>query len=160
MEEKENNKIINKKVFENIIIAVILMILFIVINYLYGKVNEEQLKLMMKIVSSVFMGLTIVIFEVAYRKDSGKLAISGIESLVLSCFTLSITYVITVNDFDFNLYILVASYTVAIYYVMKAILIYTKEKKKFLDSLSDIREIVDNKPQKKKATKKKKQEKL
>lgn len=160
MEEKENNKIINKKVFENIIIAVILMILFIVINYLYGKVNEEQLKLMMKIVSSVFMGLTIVIFEVAYRKDSSKLAISGIESLVLSCFTLSITYVITVNDFDFNLYILVASYTVAIYYVMKAILIYTKEKKKFLDSLSDIREIVDNKPQKKKATKKKKQEKL
>lgn len=156
MEEKENNKIINKKVFENIIIAVILMALFIGINYLYGKVNEEQLKLTMKIASSVFMGLTIIIFEVAYRKDSGKLAINGIESLVLSCFILSITYVITVNDFDFNLYILVASYAVSIYYVMKAILIYTKEKKKFLDSLSDIREIVDNKPQKKKATKKKK----
>ena len=35
---------------------------------------------------------------------------------------------IGVNDFDFNLYILVASYVVSIYYVMKAILIYTKEK--------------------------------
>lgn len=156
MDEKENNKIINKKVFENVIIAIILMIYFIVINYLNNILNVEKINLILKIISMVLMTLGIVIFEIAYKKESGKLTINGIEAIIIAAHTLSTSYVVKVNDFYFNNYILVSSYIVSIYYIMKSIIVYTNEKKKYLNSLSDIKEIVNDKPQKKEATKKKK----
>lgn len=158
MDDKENNKLINKKVFENIIIAVILMIYFIGINYLYNYnvLDENKINLVLKVASMVMMSIGIVIFEIAYRKDSGKLAINGIEAIVIAAHTLSVSYVVQVSDLYFDNYILISSYIVSIYYVMKSIFVYTREKKKYLNSLSDIREIVNDKPQKKEATKKKK----
>lgn len=156
MDEKENNKLINKKVFENVIIAIILMIYFIVINYLNDILDYEKVNLILKILSMVIMTVGIIIFEIAYKKDSGKLAINGIEAIIIASHTLSISYVVKVNDFYFNNYILVSSYIISIYYIMKSIMVYTREKKKYLNSLSDIKEIVNDKPQKKEATKKKK----
>ena len=109
-----------------------------------------------KISYTGFIATAIIIFEIAYKKESGKLTINGIEAIIIAAHTLSTSYVVKVNDFYFNNYILVSSYIVSIYYIMKSIIVYTNEKKKYLNSLSDIKEIVNDKPQKKEATKKKK----
>ena len=55
----------------------------------------------------------------------------------------------------FEDYILITSYIFSLYYILKAIIIFTKEKREYLKSLSDIREIVDIKPIKKEAEKRK-----
>ncbi len=157
-EEKENNKIIRKKIFENLIIAIAMMIYFIIINFSYLRMDENILLQGIKVASIVILIFSIIIFEVAYRKDSGRIAINGIEVLVLAIQTLTIWTVINRFKLEFDRYILFSTYAFAIYYILKSIIIYTIEKKKYLDSLSDIHEIVSNEPVKKEAKKRKNKE--
>ena len=157
-DEKENNKIIRNKIFENIIIAIAMTIYFIIINFSYLRMEENILLQGIKIASIIILSLSIAIFEIAYKKDSGRLAINGIEVLVLAIQTLTIWAVINRFKIEFETYILSSTYAFAIYYVLKSIIIYTIEKKKYLDSLSDIHEIVTNKPIKKVAKKRKNKE--
>lgn len=158
MDEKENNKIIRKKIFENLIIAVAMMLYFILINFSYLRMEEDLLLQGIKIASLIILFFSIIIFEVAYHKDSGRIAINGIEILVLAILTLTIRLVTARFKIDFGKYIVYLAYTFTIYYILKSIILYTIEKKKYLDSLSDIHEIVSNEPVKKEAKKRKKKE--
>ena len=97
--------------------------------------------------------------EKAYKKDDTSIALTGVELLVLSIHSLSIMHVINVYKYDFRYYLLTSSYIFSIYYVLKSIILYTKEKKEYLNSLSDISEIVKKEePVKKEAKKKSKKE--
>ena len=79
--------------------------------------------------------------------------------MALSMHSLSIMNVITMMKYDFRTYLLTSSYIIAIYYVFKAIVIYTMQRRQALKELSDISEIVkEDEPIKKEAKKKKKQE--
>ena len=158
MDEKENNKIIRKKIFENLIISVAMMLYFILINFSYLRMEEDLLLQGIKIASLIILFFSIIIFEVAYHKDSGRIAINGIEVLVLAILTLTIRLVTARFKIDFGKYIVYLAYTFTIYYILKSIILYTIEKKKYLDSLSDIHEIVSNEPVKKEAKKRKKKE--
>ena len=156
--EKENNKMIRKKVFENLIIAIAMMLYFILINFSYLRMEEDMLLKGLKIASLIVLLLTIIIFEIAYHKDSGKIAIHGIETLILAFHTLTIWHIVNKLNISFETYILFSTYTFAIYYILKSILIYTNEKRKYLKSLSDIHEIVSKEPIKKEAKKREKKE--
>ena len=61
--------------------------------------------------------------------------------------------VVEVSAIDFNVYIVTSSYLFSIYFVFKSMIIYTIEKRKYLKSLSDIKQIVINEPIKKEAKK-------
>ena len=150
MKEKAS---ISAKVFENILLAVTIMLYFIIINFAYYRINESNLVLGLKIVSTVVFSLGIIFLEIAYYKDSGKIAINALEILVLSGFTLSIKHIVEMKNLNFPNFILISSYIFSAYYIFKAVIMYTKERKEYLRSLSDIREIVDIKPTKKEAKK-------
>ena len=152
----EKVKKVNEKVFENIIIAVAIMLYFIIINFSYYRVEQNILQTVLKIVSMVILLSSIIIFEIAYKKDSGKIAIYGIEILVLASHALSIMQVVEITKVKFTTYILISGYIFVIYYILKAAILYTIDKRKYLESLSDIKDIVNNEPIKKEATKKKK----
>lgn len=140
-----------KKIWVNISIAAILMLYFIIVNILYNKLNHESLILTLKTLSVIIMAISIIIFEIAYKKDDGIIAITGIEILITAFHTLSILHVVQVSAFDFRIYILTSSYLFAIYFVLKSMIIYTMEKRKYLKSLSDIKNIVKNEPTRKDA---------
>ncbi len=148
------NKKINKNVFENILLATIIMAYFIIINIIYYKIPKENTLLVLKILSMIELTIDIVLIEIAYRKESGKIAINSIEILVLAAHTLSVAHVVEFQKIGFISYIIISASIFAIYYIVKAIWMYTKEKKQYLNSLSDIKEIVTNTPTKKEATKK------
>ena len=156
--DEESKKNIRKKVFENIIIAVAIMLYFILINFSYFRIKEEMLLNGLKIVSLIVLFLSIFLFEVAYHKDSGKLAINGIEVLFLAFYTLTIDHIVNRMNISIDVYIVYSTYVFAIYYVLKSIIIYTNEKRKYVKSLSDIHEIVSKEPIKKEATKRKNKE--
>lgn len=147
-------KQISYNVYKNILIAIIIMIYFIGINSMYYKLEHNKLLNILKILSMLLLFFGIIILELAYRKEKGKLGFNAIEIIILAGHTLSTAHIVELQKFSFANYILVSSYLFSIYYLFKAIIVYTKERKDYLNSLSDIKEIVANDPVKKKATKK------
>lgn len=139
--KEEENKI-NKKAFENILIADILMVFLYFISL--GSLNIETSIFLtdLKVFSLGLIIFTIILFEISYKKENGNLAIHGIECLVLAIFMLFCTYLYTVYMKDFYIYVSIFSYIAAAYYVGKAVVIHKKMKKKYYASLSDIDEII------------------
>ena len=158
--EKTKNNItkskISRYVYENILIAVAIMIYFILINFTYLRIDEEILSIVLKIFSGIILILSLILIEIAYKRDSGKIAINGLELLVLAGYTLSITHVVQVAQVSFTDYILISSYSFSTYYLLKAVIVFTKERREYLKSFNDIHEIVKNEPIKKEAKKKNK----
>ena len=161
LEEMKNKKIpkeisqeILKKIFINLILAIAVMGYFAILNYLYDRINQENLVSIIEISSGILLLVFLILCEVSYKKESGALAISTIEFMILTFHSLLIIHIITRYQYQFQFYILTSSYVVAIYYVLKSIILYTKEKRKYLKRLSDISEIVKKEEPVKKEAKK------
>ncbi len=151
---KEISQEMLKKMFWNVLKAVIITFYFMILNIAYSVMNEERLINDIEVFASVFLLIGIIFIEKAYKKDSGSNAITGVEFLVLSLHSLSIMHIITLFKYDFRFYLLTSSYVFSIYYVLKAIILYTKATRDYLHSLSDIPEIVKkDEPIKKEARK-------
>ncbi len=155
---KEISQEILKKMFRNLLKAVGIMLYFIVLNLAYSTMKHERLVEDIKVFSGSFLIAGIIFLERAYKKDNNEVAITGIEFLVLSLHSLSIMHVITLFQYDFRLYLLTSSYIFSIYYVLKAIVLYTKGRREYLNSLSDIPEIVKKDEPVKKEAKKRNEE--
>lgn len=156
--ETETKKLpeeLKKRLRNNFFIAVGIIIYFGILILAHAKMKLDRLSCDIEIFASVFLLLGIYMLEKSYKKDNGKVAINAIELLVLAFHSLSITYIITLLNYDFNKYLIISTGAFSIYYILKAIIIYTKNRKEYLDSLSDISEIVsEEKPIVKEATKK------
>ena len=150
---KEVDEKTMKDVYANIVKAILVIFYFLIVNLAYENVNIETLNRGIQLFTMIFLFITIFIFEISYKKDDTKLAIEGIELLVLSFITLTIDHVITKYHFELKPYALVISYVYAIYFILKGIVIYTKGRKQYADSLSDIREIVKKEEPAKKESK-------
>lgn len=147
--EEKNKKLpkgisqgILKNILKNLIVAIFIMAYFITLNILYMNLQENMLLGTVKICATALLVAGIIIIEIAYKKDNGTLAITGIEVLILSMHSLFINHVTKVLNYDFRLYLLTSSYVFAIYYVLKTIIIYTKSRRKYLLSFSDVSDIV------------------
>ncbi len=150
-----------KDIFKNILKAIGVMLYFIALNMAYTRMNLERLVRDIEFFSGVFLVLGILLLEKSYKEDNEKIAITSIESLFLSLHSLSIMHIIKLFKYDFQIYLLSSSYIIAIYYVLKSIIIYTIEKRNTLDNLSDISEIVNNnEPIKKEAKKRNERQEL
>ena len=149
-----------KKIEKNLSRALCIIIYFIILFFAYTRMNLDRLAQDIQVFSGAFLVLGILALEKAYKKDSGEVAITGIELLALSIHSLSIMHMITLLKYDFKSYMLISSGIVVIYYVLKVIIIYTKDNKEYLKGLSDISKIVkEDEPIKKEAKKRNKNEK-
>lgn len=158
---KEVAQNIFKKVFHQLLAAICIMLYFVVLNLAYTNMKEERLIGDIKVFAGAFLAVGIVMLERAYKHERGTYAITGIELLLLSLHTLSIMHVITMFKYDFRLYLLTSSYIFSIYYVLKSIIVYLRERKIYLKGLSDIPEIIKKEePSKKEATKKNVEEEI
>ena len=152
---KEVSQKIWEKIFYQLLTTIGIMLYFVVLNLAYVNMREERLIGDIKVFAGAFLVVGIVMLEKAYREEKGKYVLTGIESLVFSLHTLSIMHVITLFKYDFRLYLLTSSYIFSIYYVLKSIIIYIREKRIYSKGLSDISEIIKKEePTKKEATKK------
>ena len=141
--DERKNKI-NKSIFHNIAIANVIMLYFIFIVLGYQTITPDKFIIDLQVFSVITMGISIIVFEKAYKKDSTEYAIHGIESLFLSIVTLISIYVFSKYREKFADIMINVCYLFAIYYVAKSIIIYLKMKTKALERTSDIRKIVKN----------------
>ena len=140
---EETKRKINAKVFKNIVAAIIVVLYFIFINLGYKNIEADIYLTDLKVFSAVAIGITIVLFEKAYKKDSDEIAKSGIEMLVISIATFLTIYVYKIYNSKF-IYIMASMVMLfAIYYVAKSIRIYVKMKKTALEKANDVRKIVE-----------------
>lgn len=154
---KEVSEKYMKKIYLNILKAIVILAYFLVLNIICQKISTQHFERLIQLCTMIFLFITIFIFELAYKKDDDDLAIQGIEVLVLSTYTLTSLYITKKFRFEFKNYSLVASYIFAIYFVLKSIIIYTKGRKEIAEGYSDIKEIIKKEePVKKEATKRKK----
>lgn len=133
---------IKKEVFTNIVVAAVIVtyFIFIVLGSIGSIKNVRVIDL--NIFSMIFLGIAIVLFEIAYRRDQGNIAIYGIESLVVAIFTLFLPYIIFELDETHKKYYLLASIYIAAYYILKSIYIATRTRVKYMNNISDVKEIV------------------
>ena len=123
----EELKKINKRVFQNVFLAIVIM--FYLDFIILGFVNIENSVFItdLKVFGMALLLVAIGIFEYAYKKDSGKHIIHGIEILLLAFITILLIYVNLMWSNKFIYITAFVSYAFAIYYVAKSIIIYIKK---------------------------------
>jgi len=139
---KEKKKAIYKRTFENILVAVIVILYFLMMILGYINIPEEAYIKDLKVFSLATIAITIVLFEIAYSKDSGKIAIHGIETLLLSILTLVSMYIYILHRTKFLFVIMGGVVLATLYYLVRSIVVTIKEKRKWKDNISDVKDIV------------------
>lgn len=136
---KEEERKLNTVVFQNLCVAIAFMIYLFFIILGFVNIKDTVYVVDLKVFSIILLGAAIALFEMAYKKDSGRLCAYGIETLFLSMTTMGLLYA---NIEIHNIFLPIAaivSLLFAIYYVAKSIYLYCKMKKKyFVDNIKDI----------------------
>lgn len=133
---------LNTITFINLLISIALMIYMIVVNLLYINETSEIFLNSTKTSAITFAILDIIILEIAYRKDSMRIAIHAIELIFVSLFVLAIPYLYFYLDTTVRNIIMMAPIFFSIYYVGKSIAIHLIEANKYRNHLSDVPEIL------------------
>lgn len=139
--KEEKNKI-NKKVVPNIIIGIILTVLNIFIIMGFKNIEGNNFIVDLKVFSGTFLAISIILFEKAYKMDDVNIAIYGIEMTVISIFNFALVYVYYTYYDNFKLVVFVSIILMILYYLIKSLIIYLKQKKIYLFEKSDITKIV------------------
>lgn len=140
---KEEIEKINKYLFQNILVAICIIIYFIFLNLGKMNIQTEIYETDLKVFSMCILLFAIALIEKAYKKDDGKIAIYGIEMIVLSLVTTALIYVNLMLSMRYVYIVTSISYIFAIYYLIKSVIIYIRGRKKYF--VDDMKEIIKNK---------------
>lgn len=153
----EVKHVILKKVLNNFLIALGILLLFIGLIIISRTLKKDTTLLIYKVCSILLFTITLFIFEWAYKKDNDNLCVHGIEMLILSITTLLTPYIFLERPNTFTL--IVGDYFTA-YYILKNLVVYKKEKNKYVKEQNDIKQIIKKESQDQLAQKEKKHETL
>ena len=139
-------KNITNSIFFNCLLFIIMMAITLIINVSFNELNVKDFDSYIDIIQIFCAIISVVVLEVAYRKDSGKIAFYGIELLVFSICVLFVPYMYIVKD---NIYFLKNSITAfGIYYIVKSVTSFLHTRNKYLrENMSDIKELVKEEKQ-------------
>ena len=139
---KEYKKKILKRILKNSIIAIIVIAYLVALNLLSLHIETTAYILGIKVLCGVLAIVSVIYFELSYRKDNGYLFMHGVEFLVLATITLFSVYAYSLFYVTYNnilLYILIG---VVIYYIIKTLCTLKNMKTEYYKSQNDIKEIV------------------
>lgn len=139
---KDTKEKIIKEVFTNIVMAIGVMIYltFLILGSV-GAVKNIRI-IDFNIFSIILLGISILLFEIAWKRGSGRLAMYGIEMLAIALFTLFLPYIIFELNSPYKKFYLIASAYTTVYYSIKSIYIAIKSRKKYMVTVNDIKDII------------------
>ncbi len=139
--EDYNKKIVNR-ILKNTVIAVIAIVYLILLNVASLHMETIPYIISIKVLSVVFAIISVLYFELCYKKDNGYLFMHGLEFLVLATITLFSAYAYYLFFITYNSILLYVLIAVIIYYIIKTICTLRFMKKEYYESQNDIKEIV------------------
>ena len=139
---KDYKKKMNKRTIFNFltIFAIVLYLFSLNIASIYTDTNIFLL--MLKCFSILLAIISIIYFELAYRKDNERLFLYGIEILVLGIATLFSNYIYYIYFNSFNKIITCFTLVFIIYYLVKIFIARRNMRKKYYNEQNDIKEII------------------
>ena len=146
--EKVKN-ILTQKIFTNLTFALITIIYFIFFSTQYAKLDTSILIKYINASSMFFLGISIIMMEIAYKKSDSLIFLNGIEFLAMRVFILLTQHMSKVFNCSIQVYTLAGANFFAVYYILKSAILYTKNQQDKLEALSDIKDIVKDEPVKK-----------
>ena len=155
--EKVKN-ILTQNIVINLTYAIITVIYFVFISTQYSKFSGVNLNNYIHISSLFFLGISIVIMEISFKKSDELIFANGIEFLAMAVFILLTQHKTKLFNYSIQVYTLAGANFIGIYYILKSAVLYTKNQQDKLNSLSDIKEIVKDEPIKKASKRKNKKE--
>ena len=155
--EKVKN-ILTQNIVINLTYAIITVIYFVFISTQYSKFSGINLNNYIHISSLFFLGISIVIMEISFKKSDELIFANGIEFLAMAVFILLTQHMSKLFNYSIQVYTLAGANFIGIYYILKSAILYTKEQQNKLNNLSDIKEIVKDEPIKKVSKRKNKKE--
>ncbi len=133
---------INTKIFENIIFGAIVIVYLGALNIGMKNIPTENYLVDLRVFSMILLVATIVVFEIAYKKDIGDLWLHGIEIMAISIFTAYSIYWYSIFYNTFGSIVVSFILLCLIYYAIKVFIMKRKIIKDYNKSLIDIGEIV------------------
>lgn len=133
---------ISTNIFQDLIVAIIIMLYFCVINFSYYHFENNVFEENMKYFAFAIIILTVITFEISYRKSSIKLLIIGLELFSCGVLSLYIPYVFLHSNSAFRISIMILPVFLIIYYALKSFIIFKGKQLEYRNNLSDIKEIV------------------
>lgn len=138
---------IHTNIFQNLIAAIIILAYLLAIDITYRVCEAEVFEYYMKYYALGIILGTVFVFEIAYRKNSKKYTLIGVELLCCGILSLYIPYIYIHTSSQFRNIVMILPAFLTVYYLIKSILIYKAKQFKYTSNLSDVKEIVkeDNK---------------
>lgn len=142
---KIHQKKMMQRVFDNLILAIVFLLYFFFINLGAMHIGQETFLVDLYVFCLFTLAISIYLFEVAYKKDKGRIAIHGIEVLAMAIITLLSLYLFQMQKDQFPLLLNAASLIFSVYFVGKSIYLYVKMKKRALKQNNDVHRIAKTK---------------
>lgn len=139
---KDEKKKIYKKVFSNIILGIVVTLYFIGIGIGFLNIDGPTFITDLKVFSLSILEIAIILFEFAYGKDDDKTALYGVEMLFVAIMSLVLLYTCILHKDKFIAVANIVACIGVLYYLVKSISIYIREKLKWKKTISDVKEIV------------------
>lgn len=139
---KDEKKKIYKKVFSNIILGIVVTLYFIGIGIGFLNIDGPTFITDLKVFSLSILTIAIILFEFAYGKDDDKTALYGVEMLFVAIMSLVLLYTCILHKDKFIAVANIVACIGVLYYLVKSISIYIREKLKWKKTISDVKEIV------------------
>lgn len=133
---------ISTNIFQDLLVAIIIMSYFCIINFLYYNVENNIFEEYMKYFALAIIIFTVITFEISYRKNSIKLLIIGLELFASAILSLYIPYIFLHSTSALRISIMILPSFLVIYYAIKSFIIFKSEQFQYRNNLSDIKEIV------------------
>ena len=140
--EKSKKKKIYKKVFSNIILGIVVTLYFIGIGIGFLNIDGPTFITDLKVFSLSILAIAIILFEFAYGKDDDKTALYGVEMLFVAIMSFVLLYTCILHKDKFIAVANIVACIGVLYYLVKSISIYIREKLKWKKTISDVKEIV------------------
>lgn len=139
---KEVKDEMNKQVFRNLTFAISIIIYFIFLNLGYLNIEKSVFIKDTAVFAMTCLIVAIALFERAYSKEKGFLAIHGLEVLAVALFTLFTPYTYFYLAPVVSKIMMMVPLAFGIYYVAKSAIICVRIQVKQNNKISDIKEIV------------------
>ena len=139
---KDYKKKIFNRILKNSIIAVIIIAYLIALNILSLRIETTTYILAIKVVCVVLAIVSVIYFELSYKKDNGYLFMHGAEFLVLATITLFSVYAYSLFFVTYNSILTYILLAVILYFIIKTICTLKIMKKEYYKSQNDIKDIV------------------
>lgn len=125
------------KILKELIIPVVMVVLFTLTYILKEVLNFITINVFVVILGTV----SIAIYEFSYRKSKEEYFIKGLEVNVLTYIYIIFSNTLMQARLDFKS-MLIYALVIFVYYVIKSVIIYGIEKKKYIQKFIDTKDIV------------------